>query len=93
MSKQAFDEIDAILARTSRLYLAYTVGSAPLVWASVCRLRSRWLVVLPLTLLVSGVATWVHCLKTYDEPSIHYLRAGLDPQYPTIKDEVLRKNK
>ena len=90
----AFDEIDSLMRRTNKLYLAYfcITGSFSSYLISFTKFSRpfKMISVLSFTLLASGCLTWTHVIKTFTVYELAYLRAGLDKSYPEIKSS---KNK
>ena len=85
----AFDEIDALLRRVNKLYIAYSFislsVSSYLISYTKYSKRVRIVSVFGLTLIMSGTLTWIHVFNTFSPAEITYLNVGLDKTYPSIK--------
>ena len=90
MSK-TFDEIDRLLRRANKLYLGYTILSLSTTGYlfSLTKLSKpkKILGTLCVSILVSGMVTWVHILRTFTLYELTYLRVGLDKSYPSLKSK------
>lgn len=89
MSKRTIHEIDHILRKTRNLYLGYGIMTVGSLWGVSHVLRfsnkSKVLTVFPLGLILPGILTWVHVLKTCTAQEVLYLRIGMDKQYSEVK--------
>jgi hypothetical protein len=85
----SFEDIDRLLNRANKLYFSYTLSSFTF-FSTIfyvkrySKLKSSFFSIF-LALPVSACLTWVHVLKTFSEPELTFLLAGLDPSYPEIK--------
>lgn len=90
MAEGAFYEIDTILKKTTKLYAAYLAISLSL--TSLALNRKSWSfpvkvgLSLPLSLLATGTLTISHISLRYSKQDLVYLKIGLDPAYPEIRN-------
>lgn len=85
-------EIDYLLNKATKIYLSYSV----VVMTGMLGLGNykQWtrgknlLIAAPCTILIAGMASWVHIIKTLRPDEVVLLNVGLDREYPEIKKRV-----
>jgi hypothetical protein len=86
---KTYEQIDEILRRTNKIYISYSVVCFSITsyiisltkYSKVLKLAST----VSISLLSSGILTWVHIINAFNGYELAYLRVGLDKSYPSIK--------
>ncbi|OMJ87543.1 hypothetical protein SteCoe_10718 [Stentor coeruleus] len=86
-----FQEIDALLVRTNRIYVSYSaltlVSTGSLMSLTKYSRKTKIFLTLTIAFPTSGLFTWAHILKTFSRYELTYLKVGLDKTYPSIKSD------